>query len=166
MSSSQSETEWIPACKIADIKDGKLHTNVGGRFVTLIKRNDNIHCIDSICFHMGGPLGAGDIEDVDGSSCIICPWHYLKIDINDGKKLSHRITSFDERGKPAGFQWEKSTEVFQRVHEVRVDMGTVLVKLSTTQPEVQSDRYCTHAAAAKALGNSKTIGRDGKRIRF
>jgi nitrite reductase/ring-hydroxylating ferredoxin subunit len=114
---------------------------------------------------MGGPLGAGDIEEVAGSTCIVCPWHYLKIDLKDGKKLSHKITGFDSTGRPSGFKWEKSEEVFQRVHAVRIEGGDVSVKIGTEPLTVQSDRFCKHAAAARGLTASRS-GEDGKRLRY
>lgn len=36
--------------------------------------------MDSVCSHMGGPLGEqGDIEDIEGSACIRCPWHGRRV---------------------------------------------------------------------------------------
>mmetsp|Transcript_4961 Transcript_4961/g.12435 ORF Transcript_4961/g.12435 Transcript_4961/m.12435 type:complete len:566 (+) Transcript_4961:121-1818(+) len=35
-----------------------------GRYVTVVRHEGDYYCIDSNCYHMGGPLGAGDIEDV------------------------------------------------------------------------------------------------------
>lgn len=50
-----------------------------GRYVTLLRHNGQLACIVSICFHAGGPLGVGDIEDVGGRPCLSCPWHYYKV---------------------------------------------------------------------------------------
>jgi nitrite reductase/ring-hydroxylating ferredoxin subunit len=35
----------------------------------------------------GGPLTAGDIEEVDGKACVSCPWHAYKVTIETGEKL-------------------------------------------------------------------------------
>ena len=85
-----SEEEWVPVCSLVDLRD-RLHAKVKDRYVTLISHDSEIYCIDSVCFHMGGPLGGGDIEEINGSSCLVCPWHKLKISLADGKKLSNVI---------------------------------------------------------------------------
>lgn len=86
-----------------------------GRYVTVLRMDGMIYCIDSICFHAGGPLvgltkvgqqrcdfpravprkqtlhsyrpisprllqqGIGDIEDVNGQKCLVCPWHFYRV---------------------------------------------------------------------------------------
>jgi Rieske [2Fe-2S] domain len=54
---------------------------VYGRSVTLLRYGGKVFCVDSLCSHMGGPLGqTGDIEDMeDGSACIKCPWHNFRV---------------------------------------------------------------------------------------
>lgn len=34
----------------------------------------------------GGPLGLGDIEDVNGHTCVVCPWHYYVVALDNGEK--------------------------------------------------------------------------------
>ena len=54
----------------------------------------------------GGPLGLGDIENIDGKDCLNCSWHHYKITIAGGEKL-YQSTSFDkETGKlnPTGWK--------------------------------------------------------------
>lgn len=155
--------DWTRVCSFSDLHSGKKHIRLNDRFISIINHQGILACIDSVCFHMGGPLGAGDIEDVAGYSCIVCPWHRLKIDISDGKKLSHKILSFDPTGKPTSFQWEKSAEVFQRVHQVKLEASDVFVKLSTDMAVIQSDRYCMHESAARGLHSAVGAGADGKR---
>lgn len=50
-------------------------------------------------------------------------------------------------------QYEKSTEVFQRVHQVKVEGDDVLVKLDDTPTKIQSDNYCDHDKAGKSLSH-------------
>lgn len=35
-----------------------------GRYVTVVEHAAQLYCIDSTCYHAGGPLGVGDIEEV------------------------------------------------------------------------------------------------------
>lgn len=34
----------------------------------------------------GGPLALGDIEDVNGHTCLVCPWHYYVVALENGEK--------------------------------------------------------------------------------
>ncbi len=46
-----------------------------GRYVTVLQHDGRLYCLDSVCFHAGGPLGLGDIEELPGGhSCLKCPW--------------------------------------------------------------------------------------------
>ncbi|CAD7928537.1 unnamed protein product [Amoebophrya sp. A25] len=57
---------WEFVCKTSEFDEhNRCHRRLrSGRFVTVVAHKDRYHCIDSICYHMGGPLGVGDIEDV------------------------------------------------------------------------------------------------------
>ena len=57
------------------------------------------YAIDAICFHAGGPLTLGDIEDVDGNPCIKCPWHHYLIKLDDGDKLYDSLVKDPKTGK-------------------------------------------------------------------
>ena len=43
--------------------------------LAIIKVEGKLFCIDAKCPHKGGPLAAGDIEDIAGKHHVICPWH-------------------------------------------------------------------------------------------
>ena len=77
--------------RVADVSalddTNRLHLKLRNRYVSIIRYQDNIFCLDSTCYHAGGPLGLGDIEDINGDPCIVCPWHFYKITLNRGGKL-------------------------------------------------------------------------------
>lgn len=52
---------------------------IHGRPVTLLKKNGLIYCVDSLCYHQGGPLAEGDIEEFCGIPTIRCPWHAHRV---------------------------------------------------------------------------------------
>ena len=70
-----------------------------------------VWCLDRVCYHMGGPLEQGDIEDLGaaGGPVVICPWHRYKIALAGGEGLYQSAPGV----------W-KSKGKRQRVHEVRV----------------------------------------------
>lgn len=44
--------------------------------VAVFQRGEEVFCVDNLCYHNGGPLYMGDIEELKGGHvCIICPWH-------------------------------------------------------------------------------------------
>ena len=45
---------------------------------------DSFHAMDALCSHEGGPLDLGDIEDFNGSRCVVCPWHHFEFRLTDG----------------------------------------------------------------------------------
>lgn len=108
-----------------------LLPQVDGRFVSVLydprpqsgSKAPIIYCLDSICYHMGGPLTTGDIEDVcsllgsclfafqiDGIPSLSCPWHQYKINLRDGSRLSRPVTFDPKTRRPIPGKWEVRTE--------------------------------------------------------
>lgn len=50
-----------------------------GRKILLARRHGRVFATDAHCFHMGGNLWEGDIEDVGGHACVVCPLHRYKV---------------------------------------------------------------------------------------
>ena len=134
----------------------RVHINLGDRHVSLINHHGQVYCIDSLCYHAGGPLAVGDIEDVGGRPCLSCPWHLYKVTLDSGEKL-YGATRFDESGKlvPDGI---KSAGLRQRVHEVerRSDGWYVRLRLDG---EVESDKYNTKDIPG--INNARILAADG-----
>ncbi len=100
--------DFVPVAKTTDVADpGKILVEVDEQLVVLIHAAGSFYAIDDVCTHDGGPLGEGDLE----GNTIACPRHGAKFDIRDGRALTMPAT------KPT------------RVHEVKVDGDTVLVRL-------------------------------------
>jgi nitrite reductase/ring-hydroxylating ferredoxin subunit len=131
----------------------RIHLQIKGRNVSVILRNNQVFCMDSICCHMGGPLAAGDIEDVDGELAIKCPWHSYRFSLLDGKKFSRPVTFDADSGSPSCHGWSKSDVTSQRVHDVVVDeKGSVSVRLVLERGDsIPSDRYAYDSNAAACL---------------
>ena len=132
-----------PFVRVADLTalqdhGDRVHVHLGGRHVSLINHHGEVYCLDSLCYHAGGPLAVGDIEDVGGKPCLSCPWHLYKVTLDTGEKL-YGATRFDDDGTlvPDGV---KSAGVRQRTHEVerRPDGWYVRLRLDG---EVESDKY-------------------------
>lgn len=78
---------------------------VSGRRIGLVRTADgNLHALDAICYHMGGPLVAsGDLEEIGTRQCLKCPWHKYLLDIRTGEGL-YRDLDFKWSSKGVGAQ--------------------------------------------------------------
>lgn len=75
--------------------------------VCLFHVKGEFYAMDARCSHKGGPLCDGDIEDADGVLQVFCPWHDYDFNLCTGKS---------------------QTGLQQRVHEVKLEEGSVYVK--------------------------------------
>ncbi|KAM4613826.1 Rieske domain-containing protein [Polymixia lowei] len=103
-----------------------------GRDILVIYHQEGFFALDFHCYHAGGPLQNGDIEEFDGKMCIVCPKHKYKISLAEGEgiyKASNQPVVWYSKG------------VKQRVHTVTETNGEVYVKLSTQPHFIESDFY-------------------------
>ncbi|KAK6178869.1 hypothetical protein SNE40_011356 [Patella caerulea] len=129
--------EKILVCEISEvIATGRKQVTVNDRNIFIIYDNGEFFALDSYCYHAGGPLHIGEIEEYGGKKCITCPWHRYKICIANGEGLYESINPFD-LSKPPEI---KSKGVKQRIHRVTTENGKVYVELST-KDSVDSDNY-------------------------
>ncbi|XP_017825270.1 Rieske domain-containing protein isoform X3 [Callithrix jacchus] len=123
-----------------DIKKSERMTAVvHDREVVIFYHRGEYHAMDIRCYHSGGPLHLGDIEDFDGRPCIVCPWHKYKITLATGEGLYQSINPKDPSAKP---KW-CSKGIKQRIHTVTVDNGNIYVTLSNEPFKCDSDFYAT-----------------------
>jgi nitrite reductase/ring-hydroxylating ferredoxin subunit len=89
------------------------------------------YAIDSVCYHMGGPLGdRGLLTSVAGRPCLRCPWHSHLVDLESGEGLYEGERGLQSKGK------------VQRVHEVEArEDGGFGVRLDAAAAAVRSDEY-------------------------
>ena len=63
--------------------DSATELVVSDRIVAVCNTEGELHALDGVCPHQGGPLGKGDVE-----GCILtCPWHGWQFDVRDGQSL-------------------------------------------------------------------------------
>ncbi|KAG5464250.1 hypothetical protein LSCM1_00431 [Leishmania martiniquensis] len=73
------------------------------RYVTVLlvsKRGqpDELKCIDSPCYHAAGPLGEGDIVEIEDLLCLRCPWHRYLVNIENGEEILLKVDPNSEQG--------------------------------------------------------------------
>ncbi|MBN1688591.1 MAG: Rieske 2Fe-2S domain-containing protein [Candidatus Omnitrophica bacterium] len=99
--------EFVKVAKISDIpKETGMLVRAKGRRIALFRRGDQVHAIDAVCYHMGGPLNEGGLE----GDHVTCPWHGWEFNVVTGE------ASFDK-------------SIRQRVFEVKLEGDEVYVSL-------------------------------------
>ena len=135
-------SEWHLVCRDASLlTHSREHIELEGRMLTLLHHRGQIYCIDSICYHGGGPLGRGPILDIEelGAHAIQCPWHSYNIDLLSGRKIFKGCQYLEGVLRETG--WQMGSQC-QRVHEVEVGAeGFVYVRLNLTRKNIPSDTY-------------------------
>lgn len=135
----------------------RIHTIVDGRYVSIFKvfpdhtNEPQIFAIDSVCFHAGGPIGLGEIEELDnGDICIVCPWHYYHCSLKSGEKLYRStIEASDGSGTLQPGSW-KSVGKRQRKHLVEQRDDGIYLKLNL-EGTIESDQYCRNEVAGQRV---------------
>ncbi|XP_078533467.1 Rieske domain-containing protein [Lissotriton helveticus] len=121
-----------------EIKKSKRVTAViKDREIVVFHHKGIFYAMDLRCYHAGGPLNLGDIEDISGLPCIVCPWHKYKIALATGEGF---YQSIDPKTPSAMPKW-CSKGVKQRIHNVSVIHGIVYVTLSDMGISCESDYY-------------------------
>ncbi|XP_061672920.1 Rieske domain-containing protein [Syngnathoides biaculeatus] len=123
------------------IRRGRVSKLVNGcRDVLVLYHQGTFHAMDLRCYHAGGALEHGDIEEFNGRVCIVCPWHKYKITLVEGEGLYQAVDN--PTIKPLRTQW-RSKGIKQRVHKVTVVNEDVYVTLNDSEEAIESDYYQT-----------------------
>ncbi|XP_054629128.1 Rieske domain-containing protein-like [Dunckerocampus dactyliophorus] len=123
------------------IRCGRVTKLVNGcRDVLVLYHQGKFHAMDMRCYHAGGALEHGDIEEFNGRACIVCPWHKYKITLAEGEGLYQAVDN--PTVKPLRTRW-RSKGVKQRIHKITEVDKDVYVTLSDSQEAVESDYYQT-----------------------
>ncbi|CEG48815.1 hypothetical protein PHYSODRAFT_505338 [Plasmopara halstedii] len=112
-------------CKLSELPSGSkkcFALPASQRSVMLLNIQGEVFCMDQACYHHGGPLVNGDIEELGGKTTIKCPWHAYHIAIETGEGLYKGV---DMTRTPSGKLQPssprlKSKGVKQRVHFVEL----------------------------------------------
>ncbi|XP_018416027.1 PREDICTED: Rieske domain-containing protein [Nanorana parkeri] len=129
----------VLVAQVEDFKSSKrLRTTVNDREIVIFHHLGKYHALDLRCYHSGGPLHLGEIEDIGGWACVVCPWHKYKIVLESGEGLYQGVDPHEQNRTKKWF----SKGVKQRTHKVTVSNGGVYVTLSdTSSMRCDSDVY-------------------------
>ncbi|XP_072020752.1 uncharacterized protein [Amphiura filiformis] len=75
------EAKYLKTCT-------RLYAEDGEDVVLIHVPPNQYFAMDASCPHEGGPLELGDVEDIDGHLCIVCPWHAFDFRLDNGESTS------------------------------------------------------------------------------
>lgn len=81
-------TVWHVLKDFAPPQPGEVcETFVAGTILVISNIDGELHAMDGICAHQGGPLGKGKL-----SGCTLtCPWHGWQYDVDSGRQILSEV---------------------------------------------------------------------------
>eukprot|EP00924_Labyrinthula_sp_SR-Ha-C_P008601 snap_masked-scaffold_37-processed-gene-1.2-mRNA-1 protein AED:0.12 eAED:0.16 QI:0/0/0.5/1/1/1/2/79/153 len=126
--------------------------DLNGRYLTLFFLKGvglEWFALDSVCYHTGGPLTLGDIEETPGDKkVVVCPWHKYKIDIQTGDKVYQGINV-----KTKETSW-KTMQNVQATHTVTILADSVRITLNSDVNSFESNKYASNSLCGKLFSLS------------
>ncbi len=81
----RTPAEWTDAGPAAELVEGQPQVvEVAGQQIVVVRTEGRLHAIGSVCSHWGAPLQDGPLVDVQGRTCLECPWHGSRFRLEDG----------------------------------------------------------------------------------
>nr|WP_240955596.1 Rieske 2Fe-2S domain-containing protein [Micromonospora sp. HNM0581] len=79
---------WHPVAEMTNLPQRQLLTRkVDDVSVILYRHGDDVTVMLERCPHQSGPLGEGEVREVDGHACVVCPWHGSTFRLNGGEAV-------------------------------------------------------------------------------
>lgn len=91
---------WHSVADLATLPQRQLVTReVDDVSVILYRHGDDVTVMLERCPHQSGPLGQGEVQEVDGHDCVVCPWHGSTFRLNGGEVV-HGPSANDQQMLP------------------------------------------------------------------
>ncbi len=73
---------FVKVASLSSLPPGSVtQVEIGDRPFALCNLDGNVHALDGVCPHAGGPLGEGTLQ----GAMIVCPWHGFEFDCRTGE---------------------------------------------------------------------------------
>ncbi len=77
---------WHPVGDLTGLPQRELVTReIDDVSVILYRHGDDVTVMLERCPHQSGPLGEGEVQEIDGHACVVCPWHGSAFRLNGGE---------------------------------------------------------------------------------
>ncbi|WBB65557.1 Rieske 2Fe-2S domain-containing protein [Micromonospora sp. WMMD812] len=91
---------WHPLGDLASVPQRQLLTReIDDVSVILYRHGDDVTVMLERCPHQSGPLGQGQVQEIDGHDCVVCPWHGSTFRLNGGEVV-HGPSGSDQQILP------------------------------------------------------------------
>ncbi|MEV6812478.1 Rieske 2Fe-2S domain-containing protein [Micromonospora sp. NPDC051296] len=91
---------WHSIAEMASLPQRELVTRkVDEVSLVLYRHGDEVTVMLERCPHQSGPLGEGEVTEIDGHACVVCPWHGSTFRLNGGEVV-HGPSSNDQQILP------------------------------------------------------------------
>lgn len=85
---------WQDLGPLADFPENQLcQRELEGSSLVVYRRGQKIFVLSDVCSHLAGPLHEGTVADVDGSQCVVCPWHQSTFALDGGRVIRGPATA-------------------------------------------------------------------------
>lgn len=77
-------SDFLPAARVDQLLPERgTVSEVGSVSVALFLAGGEVHALDDLCPHSGGPLSEGPVDD----GCVTCPWHGARFELASGRSV-------------------------------------------------------------------------------
>ncbi len=91
---------WHSLAEMSGLPQRELVTRkVDDVSLVLYRHGDEVTVMLERCPHQSGPLGQGEVLEIDGHDCVVCPWHGSTFRLNGGEVV-HGPSSNDQQILP------------------------------------------------------------------
>ncbi|MER5456891.1 Rieske (2Fe-2S) protein [Micromonospora sp. NPDC002389] len=91
---------WHSVAEMATLPQRQLVTRkVDDVSVILYRHGEDVTVMLERCPHQSGPLGEGEVTEIDGHACVVCPWHGSTFRLNGGEVV-HGPSGNDQQTLP------------------------------------------------------------------
>ncbi|MFI5837102.1 Rieske 2Fe-2S domain-containing protein [Micromonospora sp. NPDC051300] len=91
---------WHPLGELSSLPQRELVTRkIDDVSVVLYRDGDDVTVMPERCPHQSGPLGEGEVRQIDGHACVVCPWHGSAFRL-DGGQVVHGPAANDQAVLP------------------------------------------------------------------
>ncbi|GAA5187779.1 hypothetical protein GCM10023322_36870 [Rugosimonospora acidiphila] len=85
---------WHDLCELRALtQQQKMVAHIGDVPVLVARVGDRVTAMIEKCGHESGPLGEGEFVSMDGSECVVCPWHGSTFRLSDGTAVHGPATT-------------------------------------------------------------------------
>lgn len=85
---------WTVIATLDELPDRTLTVRQLGQVpVLLYRRGPTVDALVDRCSHLSGPLHNGEVREVVGDTCVVCPWHGSTFRLRDGEVVHGPATA-------------------------------------------------------------------------